>query len=112
MAHADPGGIFASDNHRRVLAHIPTPDAGYGVEFEPLLARLGADEHTTIDFDDVQGILGDLEADGDVKSYKGDVYRQTQKGFDALTGPNAEESPESPNGEADLGKLKTTPIGG
>lgn len=125
----DPAGIFASDTHRRVLGHLPTPDADVGYEVQPLLARLAQDPHTPFPADpgewDVETeaeavleILTELADDGYCKAYKGGVYRMTKQGLEALTGPIANEpQPGEPIiGPADLGALapanaKATPIG-
>lgn len=60
----DPGGVFASDIHRRVLGHLPPPeDPAITVAY--LFVRLAPDHHTPI-YDEVglEGVLLDLEAEG------------------------------------------------
>lgn len=121
----DPAGVFDSDTHRRVLGHLSTPDADYGWEVEPLLARLAADPYTpfpenpesldiSAEVEALTVVLDDLAGKGHAREYKGGIWRMTQAGFDALTGPSA-NGPGEP-GPADLGPLKTaarsTPIGG
>ena len=84
--HADPGGVFESDAHRRVLGHLP-PDEKWALE--DLAARLDPDEHTPItadEVDDLEGILLDLEAEGYVGQTK-DGWKVTKSGQEALNAP-------------------------
>jgi hypothetical protein len=117
MAYAaDPGGIFASDAHRRILGHLATPDATYGWEVTPLLARVGPDPHTPFDQGDESGIstvLNDLASEGYAKCHEGGVWVMTQAGFDALAGPIANEPGPgaAPSAPAPLGPLRPTPLG-
>lgn len=95
MSYApDPGGHFASDAHRRVMAHLPNPDDD-PVSVEDLIVdRINKDPHTLAHFADageVVGVLEDLEADGHAKKLK-DGWKNTPDGFEALTGPPAETS--------------------
>jgi hypothetical protein len=82
----DPAGIFASDDHRRVLGHLSHPDDEYGWTVDALLFRM----EEKLDF---ARILGGLESDGHAACYDGS-WRMTQAGFDALTGPIANEPPD------------------
>lgn len=82
----DPGGNFASDEHRRVMANVPNPD-DEPLDVEGLLAeRIAKDDHLNIEEDELVEILSDLEADGHVKKTK-DGWRNTSEGFAVLTGP-------------------------
>lgn len=84
----DPGGIFDSDYHRRVLAHLPQDSP---MTLEDLHARMLPDEETNLeDPSAVEPILEDLIADG-VAEKHGDGYRMNTRGFEALTGPRAAE---------------------
>jgi hypothetical protein len=89
---ADPGGVFASDAHRRVMAHLPNPDDD-PLTVEALISeRINRDTHTLAHFDaadEVVEVLKDLESDGHAKQTK-DGWRNTPDGFDALTGPPVE----------------------
>lgn len=81
----DPGDVFASDVHRRVMANAPNPDED-PLTVEGLLAeRVAKDDHLDIDADDLNEVLEDLEADGHVKHLK-DGWKNTSAGFAALTG--------------------------
>ncbi len=86
---ADPGGVFASDAHRRVMAHLPNPDDD-PVSVEELIAdRINADPHTLAHFGssgEVAEVLADLEADGHAKKLK-NGWKNTPDGFELLTGP-------------------------
>lgn len=105
----DPGGVFASDAHRHVLAHLDTP-GGAGYSPQALHARLGVLDHE----DHAHEILADLEADGDAEQ-AGGIYRQTERGHAKLTGSIANEPPPdiTPDGPVHipLGEpnLKTEP---
>ena len=89
---ADPGNVFASDAHRRVMAHLPNPDDD-PVSVEVLIAeRINKDPNTLAHFEaanEVAEVLQDLEADGHAKKLK-NGWKNTPDGFDALTGPPAE----------------------
>jgi hypothetical protein len=81
--HADPGGVFASDTHRRVLGHL-TSDA---MPAEDLLERMRPDVGTELDEqDELDEVLADLEADGHASS-SASGWKQTKKGLDALNAP-------------------------
>lgn len=83
---ADPGGVFASDAHRRVMANAPNPDDD-PLSAEALIEeRVSKDDHLDLEQDELVEILEDLEADGHVKQLK-DGWKNTPDGFAALTGP-------------------------
>lgn len=87
---ADPGGNFASDAHRRVMAVVANPDQDPSSVYE-ILERLEQDTYVDLGLDSVEEVvevLKDLEADGDVTQVDGD-WINTDEGFDALTGPPA-----------------------
>jgi hypothetical protein len=90
----DPGGIFASDAHRRVMAHLPNPDDD-PISLEDLIVqRINHDPHTLAHFEsanEVVDVLQDLEADGYAKELKAG-WKNTAEGFDALTGPPTAEA--------------------
>lgn len=88
---ADPGKVFASDIHRRVMANLPNPDDD-PVSIEDLQAlRIAKDDHLTVDDGELEEVLGDLEADGHAKQTK-DGWRNTTSGFDVLTDKSANEA--------------------
>jgi hypothetical protein len=96
----DPGGTFASDAHRRVMAHLPNPDDDPAT-IEDVIAAINTDPHTLKHFesaDQVADVLRDLEADGHAKKLK-DGWKNTQAGFDVLTGPPQ----ETPSGDGVTG---------
>jgi hypothetical protein len=83
----DPGGIFASDAHRRVMANVPNPDED-ALDVDGLVTeRINGDDFLDLGYDELQSVLDDLEADGHVKRYKDGSYKNTASGFKALTGP-------------------------
>lgn len=95
MSYApDPGGVFASDAHRRVMAHLPNPDDD-PVSVESLIVeRINRDPHTLAHFAsavEVAEVLNDLEADGYAKPLKGG-WKNTPDGFAVLTGPPAADA--------------------
>jgi hypothetical protein len=84
----DPGGVFASDYHRRVAAHLPVPDDD-PVEVEDLLERLDEDVYTPIDALDrvaLEAVLTELAASKDAKELKAG-WRLAAAGLAKLTGP-------------------------
>lgn len=81
----DPGGVFASDAHRRVLAHLPIPSQD-PMDSETFLSRVASDDGYEYVADEVQDVLLDLEADGHASELK-DGWRQTKKGLEALQAP-------------------------
>lgn len=119
----DPGGVFASDIHRRVLAHLTTPDQDIGWAPLALVLRVNADPHLPFPPVDGRGladldggvkqiteVLGELKAKGFAVKHKGNVWQMTQKGFDALTGPIANE-PEPDAPVVGPARIEPTPIG-
>jgi hypothetical protein len=89
----DPGGHFASDAHRRVMAHLPNPDDDPISVEDLIVERINKDPHTLTHLssaDQVTDILADLEADGHAKKLK-DGWKNTPSGFDVLTGPPNED---------------------
>ena len=93
---ADPGGTFASDAHRRVMAHLPNPDDEPITVDDLILERINRDSHTLLHFvtgDEVLEVLGDLEVDGHAEQPNAG-WRNTQSGFDLLTGPPSETAAE------------------
>lgn len=88
MAHpADPGGVFATDTHRRVLAALSHPDMTW--DEDELLERVGSNEWTQIgsnESGELKSILSDLESDGDAKKNK-DGWKMTKAGLDKLGAP-------------------------
>lgn len=85
--HPDPGGIFDSDDHRRVLAHLGDV-ASDGYQTPELLERLGPDVGTSFDeVDELIEVLKDLEADRFAREGQHGWY-MTRTGLRALTGPN------------------------
>lgn len=95
---SDPGGKFASDAHRRVMAHLPNPDDDPMPVEDLIDARINQDPHTLAHFssaDEVVAVLEDLEADGYAKKLK-DGWKNTADGFEVLTGPPDENRPDSP----------------
>lgn len=86
----DPGGVFASDVHRRVQANVPNPGDEPLTVGELLTERVAKDDWLDLDQDELVEVLKDLEADGHSKNLK-DGWRNTPAGFTALTGPPREE---------------------
>lgn len=89
---ADPGGVFESDAHRRVLGHLPLPDDD-PTEVGALVERVAPDDDTPFsdpsdegDLEGVVEVLKDLEADGYASELK-DGWKQTKKGLEALCAP-------------------------
>lgn len=85
---ADPGGVFASDAHRRVLGHVPIPDDNPMLT-EALQLRLGPDQHTGFndDLEALEQVLGDLHAAGYVEGGPSAGWKMKQEGLDALCAP-------------------------
>ena len=98
--NADPGGIFESDTHRRVLAHLPLPGDDPIALYDPyaerptkvsLFHRMIADVGTDFaDENELLEVLYDLQSAG----YAGETkvgWKQTKKGHDALNAPVPEK---------------------
>ena len=88
----DPGGNFASDAHRRVMAHLPNPDDDPISEYDLVVKRINADPHLLAHLGDaaeVVAILGELEEEGHAKQLKSG-WKNTTEGFELLTGPPVE----------------------
>lgn len=81
----DPGGNFASDEHRRVLAAVNNDDIER-VPFEVVADRVIRDDQLNLSQADILEILKDLEADGDVNRTD-EGYDSTEMGQEALQGP-------------------------
>jgi len=122
----DPGGVFASDVHRRVAAHIYAEEEGTGWPVLGLLHRLAEDHATPLppvheevgvpDYVEglarLEAVLADLKSDG-VAANDGEVWVLTQKGLDLLTGPIANEpEPDAPVEGPAMIDLGPVPIGG
>jgi hypothetical protein len=86
--HADPGGVFASDTHRRTLGHL-TLDDPFSVEdlFERMVPDVGTNHE---DHAELVSVLEDLEADGYASNTQAG-WKQTKKGLDALNAPVGSE---------------------
>lgn len=84
----DPGGVFASDAHRRVMANLPNPNQD-PLSVEGLQAeRIAKDDYLDISDEDLTSVLSDLEADGHAIQTP-DGWQNTERGFTALTvGPD------------------------
>jgi hypothetical protein len=102
----DPAGIFRSDAHRHVLGHMAIPSDDYGWDNKALGARVSS---SVQEVDDVKSILDELVQDGLAEQVNG-AWRQTDKGFELLTGPiDNEPGPDaSPEGPAVV--TRATPI--
>jgi hypothetical protein len=87
----DPGGVFASDTHRRVMANVPNPDDEALPVDELLAERVAKDDYLDLDARELTDALDDLEADGHVKQTK-NGWKNTPAGFKALTAPPEEEN--------------------
>lgn len=78
----DPGGVFATDAHRRVIGHLPTPTEER-TSRDLLLVRIGKDGGNPLnDAEDVDRILGELEAEGYINTDNG--LRMTEAGLEAI----------------------------
>jgi hypothetical protein len=88
----DPGGVFASDYHRRVAAHTPLPEED-AITAEELLERLHGDSYTGLwyrdeDREPLALILDDLQQSGYVRHLDGsDGWKLTADGLGCLAGP-------------------------
>lgn len=101
----DPGGQFASEAHRRVLAHLPAPTDKYAYTIAQLNARLGTDMHGS-DLALNAGlldVLDELTADGLAEMRANpngtilSVWRCAPKGWNLLTGEAVESVTEPIN---------------
>lgn len=104
----DPGGIFASDAHRHVLGHLPTPDAEYGWSNEALALRL----HPSLSpiGGEFLPVLQNLRDEGHAEEPVVGAWRMTKQGFDALTGPIANEPPPGASVLGSAAVTSATPI--
>lgn len=101
---ADPGGVFDSDVHRRVLGHLTGPTEKIGYTVQALEARMATDvgtEKVDLSQDVLSGVLDELRAEKLAVSHKGGIWQQTKTGHERLTGPIADEpapgaKPEAP----------------
>jgi hypothetical protein len=76
------------------MAHLPNPDQDPIPVTDLIADRINPDVHTVAHFDhadEVVAVLEDLEADGHAKHLKGG-WKNTEAGFDLLTGPPAENT--------------------
>jgi hypothetical protein len=94
-SYADPGGVFESDAHRRVLGHLPLPDddaeAFYERNESTAVERVQTDAALELDGDEVESILSDLEAEG-YATQAAEGWQMTPAGLEALqAGPTADE---------------------
>jgi hypothetical protein len=84
----DPAGeqVFASDDHRRVLARC---NPGYGITFSALVAQVANDPFTygitAHDEAKVGEILAELTQDGDVTQNAHGVWEATPDGWFKIT---------------------------
>ncbi len=91
---ADPGGNFASDEHRRVQAALANPDEPH-LSLDEVVARVDQDTELDLSLEEVAEILADLEADGDATQSKDGGWKNTKAGFEVLTGPIASDGGRS-----------------
>lgn len=90
----DPGGNFASDAHRRIMAHLPNPDDTPITLEELIQHRVNRDPYTLTHFTsavEILGVLHDLEDDGHAEELE-TGWQNTPAGFDTLTGPPTSEA--------------------
>lgn len=108
MSYApDPGGVFASDTHRRVLGHLHDEPQ----ELNALGYRVSDDaNHGLETVAELAEVLQDLEADGHAKSTDAG-WKLTKNGLDALQAPLPNE-PSGPVKPALLAGLETGGRGG
>lgn len=108
----DPGGVFASDYHRRVAAHLPLPSED-AVTVADLLHRLDSDAYVGLGAgseEDVRRILDDLGEDGDAKYQEGQAgWRLLKAGLERLTGPALTEVREV---DGELVRVEPPPLEG
>lgn len=70
------------------MANLANPDEEH-LSVDRLVERIDGDDFLDIDKEEAKEILNDLEADGDAEQQDGN-WRNTQAGFDVLTGNNAD----------------------
>jgi hypothetical protein len=84
---ADPGGVFESDMHRRVLGHLPGPKddvAAFHESNEPTThERVQTDQQHGLEWEEIEDVLSDLEASGFAKQTKAG-WHMTAAGLNAL----------------------------
>lgn len=82
---ADPGQVFDSDAHRRVLCVVASPDES-PVGTSVLTERIQADEHCHVDSaEELAEYLKDLESTGDIAQTGDGAWVTTEHGWDRLT---------------------------
>lgn len=95
MYAADPGNVFDSDAHRRVMANLPNPDQEPLNVSDLLVERIAKDDHLNFDGETVDQeasifeVLQDLEADGYAHQAEGG-WQNTSVGFAKLTDKETE----------------------
>lgn len=88
----DPGGVFASDAHRRVAGHLPSEDED-GISVPALLVRMWPDAHTSFSEEvELQAVLEDLVTEGLAEKVR-DRWTRTVKGDELLSAPLPNEPP-------------------
>jgi len=114
----DPGGIFASDFHRRILAFLPHDDGDEAtldsIELPDLISRLHDDLDSIrtsgppreIKFvpwteADLDAILQELEGSGFAYAQDG-RWTASEAGIEALTGPALDRREKQPDGSLKL----------
>jgi hypothetical protein len=95
----DPAGILDSDAHRRVLAHLSTPDSDYGWTVEALATSRMAGDYSLVHQRVAEGeaaptpseVLAEIIAwaveHGYAELNTGGAYRQTAAGHELLSTP-------------------------
>jgi hypothetical protein len=78
----DPGGVFATDAHRRVLGHLPTPDQQRMSPAE-LYGRIASDQgNPLIEVEEIERLVSQLAEQGLVATENG--LRMTDDGLEAI----------------------------
>lgn len=134
----DPGAVFASDEHRRVLGNLPDNEhhpfgtieemaehsrEAAGLSEAPpipvqrtlpeLVGWIGKHDAANLGHlspTDVEEILKDLQADGYVEFRDGGAWAMTERGYGALNGPNGEEPPPLEGVRLEAAKLQDEAI--
>jgi hypothetical protein len=83
----DPGGHFASDEHRRVMAAMANPDSSTPGTVASLAEYCERDDYLDLSLEVLVEICLDLEASGFAARDDCDCWRNTDKGWKLLTGP-------------------------